>query len=294
MVFSKYNFVILLISLLFLYSGCSKEELNRPNEQKTKLLNSWKSLEYKKISPDIDFEKYIESFQIWENIPTDDIKKIKLTQIVKKMFLAYNLGNQKAYMDFRTPEGPRWKMNTDAFSEIKTSWLAHNNTNNIVKTLPLDKGELWTWLLNVISEGTYYKNFWEGVCIDRKVLNDHLGPENIPFKYGINVRKTQRLQTFFFTIRSYIDLHPLLWNISFGRNYFDSSLDVVQLFLSGENLLVADVFCFVCCKSPYPPHPVLARFLWDELHQIWIPIEFASGNIPIKGEEKNLNIIELF
>ncbi|MCR5554178.1 MAG: hypothetical protein K6F29_01435 [Bacteroidales bacterium] len=272
------------------------------------MLETWEKLPYQKITSDSSFSNYLASIKIQGNsdVISDEQRK-KLNESLLKMFFAFNEGTEKAYYDFRTPEGPQWKftpltlgIQVASFkSKVKNNESADFTFENLKQAL----------FQNISGNGEGYKNFWLGVCLDEQEMRACLGDEKISVipRYGITVYKTERFSSFesdfidpqiylrqrdslkesknkndsqeeVTEAKAYKEMWPLFYNISGYQPNFEEHPTMRETYKKEGHLIFADIHCFVE-RNQQIPCPVLARFYWSSQFNIWIPEGFTVGGL---------------
>ncbi|MCK9315586.1 MAG: hypothetical protein M0Q48_05530 [Verrucomicrobia bacterium] len=302
-------FIVLSMSSIFIFAedpqmkDANKEyqaKLEGIHQEKMKVLTRWKELPYQTISTNNSFKEYIESIK-FQGEATEDLtegQSKKLQASLYNMFLAYNQGNLKTYLNFRTPQGPKWKLEYN----LLCSWLANKektaDTNN--ENLHLTYETLRDEIILKASGGDYYKDFWLGVCFDSTAMESRLEKieKNIPLKFGVEIKKISEFSVFKSDIRVTLDenreeYYRLIeeknnveaekyghWPLEFfvvENPCFIEATPLRETFRKTHDFLLANVYCFVKRKEPLPAIPILARFYWNESCQNWLPLGFARG-----------------
>lgn len=283
-----------LILVLFIVGGCtkqrplSKEELFRIHQQ---LYNDWINLRYFEISDDEDFSKYVSS-SILRNSDAEGAElsfqqKQELVKRITSFFLAFNLGSEDVYRNFITPKNLHWTMTPKLISLI-TSYT--NGAN-------LTYEGCFSLYLKSISGQNYYKNFWNGVCLNPKDIQNKLGSdENLPIKYGITIQKNSIFNIYKYDAEEVMKQmsHNTFWSTFYTENNFSEKEGVLETYRKTNSLLLANVFCFIKRRSPFAPIPLITQFYWNESGKTWIPRGYIIGYIAGIEDFKNFETVELF
>lgn len=294
-VFSTIVIFTLFLSLLS-FSGCtkkhslSKEEINII---RTNGLNNWNRLNYVEIDDTPEFEKYIDSFI---KLRVDDLSEKQIQNLkirLKDFFLAFNQGKESSYNSFFLPENLNWSPTPQTSARIRAKW----ESNNEVQSFPPTDEKLFTWYLKDISGNSFYKDFWQAVCLDPLSMKLKLGNDDeLPVKYGICSRKEFTINSYQLEAQRIADeiYKKTFWSCSFIDKHFKEKVGALESYKEKNYLCVIDLFCFVKRKSSYPPLPLITQFYWNESGQIWIPRGYLIGYIPGIKAFENFGIVEFF
>jgi hypothetical protein len=293
------KFIILIISSSILLSGCTKrEEIQKTSISPQQLLLKLNDLSYTRIA-DTNFAQQLSLFPIKTKLNISEEQSEKLKQSLKCMFLAFNVGNKEAYMSFRTPTGPQWKMNSDVFNNTISKWKKETNYSG-KENIPSET-EAFELLINKVSKGTCYKQFWQGVCfedLDSKAL-DFFGTPSCTTNYGVTIYDSSRFEKLPANLsEKETNIYPK-WEWSFILGYgeeiiFREKPNAREILSKEGKLTYADCFFFVLRQSDYLPRPIYARFYWNSTCQVWVPFDIAFGNKSSYDSEKEKYIYELF
>ena len=326
---SKILFLMFLVFNIFIFTEDSQsEDLNKEyqakleaiHQDKMKILARWKELPYETISTNSSFKEYIDNIEfqgeMLEDLTEDQSEKLRAS--LYNMFLAYNQGDLKTYLKFRTPQGPEWKLEYN----LLCNWLAKEgkraDTNN--ENLHLTYETLRDEIILKASGGDYYKDFWLGVCLDSAAMESRLEKieKNVPLNFGVEIKRISEFSVFTSDIRMTLDKNREeyyrlkkekknseaekydYWPMNFSvveNPCFRETAPMRETFRKTHDFLLADVYCFVKRKEPLPAIPILARFYWNESYQNWLPLGFARGyleKMPDQFPAGSKVILEIF
>lgn len=326
---SKILFLMFLVFNIFIFTEDSQsEDLNKEyqakleaiHQDKMKILARWKELPYETISTNSSFKEYIDNIKFQGEALGDltEDQSEKLQAGLYNMFLAYNQGDLKTYLKFRTPQGPEWKLEYN----LLCNWLAKEgkraDTNN--ENLHLTYETLRDEIILKASGGDYYKDFWLGVCLDSAAMESRLEKieKNVPLNFGVEIKRISEFSVFTSDIRMTLDKNREeyyrlkkekknseaekydYWPMNFSvvqNPCFRETAPMRETFRKTHDFLLADVYCFVKRKEPLPAIPILARFYWSESYQNWLPLGFARGyleKMPDQFPAGSKVILEIF
>lgn len=295
-------------------------KLEAIHQDKMKILARWKELPYETISTNSSFKEYIDNIKFQGEALGDltEDQSEKLQAGLYNMFLAYNQGDLKTYLKFRTPQGPEWKLEYN----LLCNWLAKEgkraDTNN--ENLHLTYETLRDEIILKASGGDYYKDFWLGVCLDSAAMESRLEKieKNVPLNFGVEIKRISEFSVFTSDIRMTLDKNREeyyrlkkekknseaekydYWPMNFSvveNPCFRETAPMRETFRKTHDFLLADVYCFVKRKEPLPAIPILARFYWNESYQNWLPLGFARGyleKMPDQFPAGSKVILEIF
>ncbi len=291
------KFIVLVIASNILLFGCTKkEEVQKKSLSPQQLLLKLKDKSHTRIA-DTNFEQQLSLFPIKTKLNISEEQSDKLKQSLKCMFLAFNVGNKEAYMSFRTPTGPQWKMNLDVFNNKISEWKKETNYSG-KENIPSET-EAFEWLLNKVSKGTCYKQFWQGVCfedLDPNALKIFGTPPSTT-NYGVTIYDSSRIEKLLVNFsEKETKIYPKwAWSFIHGKDIMFSEKPNTREILSKDGKLTyADCFFFVLRQSDYLPRPIYVRFYWNSTCQVWVPFDIAFGNKKSYDSEKEKYIYELF
>ena len=259
------------------------------------LLEKWNNLPYTATSNKEYLKEYLAGIELNEGSASlTEEEREKLNEALLNLCLGFSTGVEEDYFAFRTPKGPEWGLNCD---EI---WLL---ADSLKKSL---EDKEWTYeniretaLKNAVKPALYYKGFWEGICLDPKVLKEQLGEEKTAYmpRYGITVKRMERYNTFYQEYkdpynksikaedRSDInqdllepERYPFVletWLVTL----FSEKPMALDVFREQGYLLTADVHLMVKRGLGRPNGAVTLRFYWNPEYKVWIPHDFMKGGI---------------
>ena len=158
---------------------------------------------------------------------------------------------------------------------------------------------IYARLKNAVKPADSYKGFWEGICLDPKVLKEQLGEEKTAYmpRYGITIKRMERYNTFYQEYkdpynksimaedRSDInqdllepERYPFVlktWLVTL----FSEKPMALDVFREQGYLLTADVHLMVHRGLGRPNGAVTLRFYWNPEYKVWIPHDFMKGGI---------------
>ncbi len=291
------KFIIFIIASNILLFGCIKrEEVQKKSLSSQQLLLKLKDLSYTRIA-DTNFAQQLSLLSIKTKLNISEEQSEKLKQSMKCMFLAFNVGNKEAYMSFRTPTGPQWKMNLDVFNKTISKWKKETNYSG-KENIPSET-EAFEWLINKATKGTCYKQFWQGVCFEDLDSNalEFFGTPSYTTNYGVTIYDSSRFEKLFVDFsEKKNNIYPKwAWSFIYANDIIFSEKPNAREILSKDGKLTyADCFFFVLRQSDYLPRPIYIRFYWNSTCQVWVPFDIAFGNKSSYDSEKEKYIYELF
>ena len=142
--------------------------------------------------------------------------------------------------------------------------------------------EIWRWFLKKISGGNYYEKFWEGVCLSNltsQKLKD-LGVPGSSLNYGVHVYTSTQYRGLEADLESMIAYDHVAWQWIYFRSYqFKEYPGSKEILKQDNEIIYADSFFFIKRKTPYPPRPIVIRYYWNCLYNVWIPTSLALGGL---------------
>lgn len=253
----------------------------------------WEKLPFVSVSDTNKLNEYLRNIQITgdELLSTDQREKAYTTFLL--LAQAYSVGTYDAYMRFRLPAGAKYERN-ETFIDIwmpkwkpdDPDWLQEYPDSKVV--VP-EGEEFHRWVVRKSSEGTFFKDLWQGVCVNPEKIYAELGTTNSSgsiLKAGIYVHsgaeaKKDILET---TSSYYKKIVNSTFNAGGGIAFSTPSF----LFSSIPNEGTEEIdsswrslsfYFFVKPISPEPVVPMYAFFFWDKECSQWLPVELLVGNV---------------
>ena len=159
------------------------------------LLEKWNNLPYTATSNKEYLKEYLAGIELNEGSASlTEEEREKLNEALLNLCLGFSTGVEEDYFAFRTPKGPEWSLKWDKvlilFDNLKTSLKDKEWTDENIRKIAFK---------NAVKPADSYKGFWEGICLDPKVLKEQLGEEKTAYmpRYGITVKRMERYNTFY-------------------------------------------------------------------------------------------------
>jgi len=244
-------------------------------ERETQSIVTWAKLPFVPLSNRTALTQYLHGIFIVDGDQLSSIQHEKLYDSILRLTDAYSVGTLQAYMDFRLPEGAKYDVSERQMTMITADWNKLNSNNTRPPTNDLD---LFEWWVGKQSDGGYYKDFWQGICMDPKVIYNSIGTNDLdgyPMTAGIIVSNRREMSPFGdFVMRStfnagIIGYTPsfIFKNTPFGKVSQDT------------NVMTFSIYFFVQPSPPDPILPVDIRYMWDSESTNWVPTDFIMGNL---------------
>ncbi len=292
-------------------SGLPWEIKENRKEKVYPILISWLDLPYTPLNDGLKLKEYLAGIELNEGsaLLTEE-ERAKLNEVLLNLCLGFSTGVEEDYFAFRTPKGPEWR--------IQQSHLVNIYAMKGMEGGDFSYNTIFAEVLkNAVGERGSYKNFWKGICLDPKVLNERLGEEisiYIPH-YGITVKKTERFELFKteytepFREQSRQEEDKLsaegkigeaspffLEYWTYQQISFQESPSQRSVYKDQGTLLLADIHLLVERGQDQPPGPVFIRFYWSPEFKVWIPCGFTVGKLNgVSGYSKTMGAAyELF
>ncbi len=255
----------------------------------------WERLEFFPVSDTNRFYHYLKGLPIQgaESLTEEQLEKVYTTFL--SMVRAYTEGTYEAYMNFRFPPGVKFiKNQQDADLRYRSwdpqdkYWKQLHPDSDI--TEPTDE-ELYHWSVYTRSEGKYYKDVWQGVCIDPKEIYEKLGQVN---------REEKRAKAGIYIYEGLEALENLLESSSYWKvtgSTFTAAGGIARVlipsYLSSTFPKVGtteidpewkSMACYFFVKSPGQPiAPFYFYFFWEKEGAQWVPVDRIVGSLLPEG-----------
>ena len=255
----------------------------------------WERLEFFPVSDTNRFYHYLKGLPIQgaELLTEEQLEKVYTTFL--SMVRAYTEGTYEAYMNFRFPPGVKFiKNQQDADLRYRSwdpqdkYWKQLHPDSDI--TEPTDE-ELYHWSVYTRSEGKYYKDVWQGVCIDPKEIYEKLGQVN---------REEKRAKAGIYIYEGLEALENLLESSSYWKvtgSTFTAAGGIARVlipsYLSSTFPKVGtteidpewkSMACYFFVKSPGQPiAPFYFYFFWEKEGAQWVPVDRIVGSLLPEG-----------
>ena len=251
----------------------------------------WERLEFFPVSDTNRFYHYLKGLPIQgaESLTEEQLEKVYTTFL--SMVRAYTEGTYEAYMNFRFPPGVKFIKNQQLADLRYRVW---NPQNEYWKQLhpdsditePTDE-ELYHAALLSVSDGKYFKDMWQGVCIDPKEIYEKLGQVNREGKKpkaGIYIY--EGLEAFENLLES--SSHSRLIASTFppaGTTVRAAQPSYLSSTFPGVGTAEIDpewrsMACYFFVKSPGQPiTPFYFYFFWEKEGAQWVPVDLVLGSL---------------
>ncbi len=298
---SKYSSILLFLIILIVVAMFIKNRTSQsdPSAGQPLILDArkkgvdWEKLPFVSVSDTNKLNEYLRNIQITgdELLSTDQREKIYSSFLL--LAQAYSVGTYEAYMRFRLPAGAKYEKNDWLWDEWLSGWktddpdwLQEYPDSKVV--VPKDE-DFHRWIVRKCSEGTFFKDLWQGVCVNPEKIYAELGTTNSKgniLKAGIYIHSgAEAKKNILETTSSYRDkIVKSTFNAAGGLSFSYPTFIFSSIPNEGTEEIDSSwrslsFYFFVKPISPEPVIPIYAFFFWDKECSQWLPVQLIVGNV---------------
>jgi hypothetical protein len=225
----------------------------------------WDREDFTKIADTGEFRAILMKVPMSSKVDLTKEHEVKLKESIYDFLMAYSVGDYEVYSRFRFPSKGRFNPTHLQYARRYLDKLSKKATS---VAIPESEEGIFKQYVNVRSEQTYYKGFFQAASLGRTQVDIDSSP-SLPGNLMEYVKGTTNLGV------AYYD--PMY--------VFDRSASSV---LKEEGTLItATISTFIKTSEPDgtgTPAPFYIRFYWDGQSSKWLVHELATGNIKQKSK----------